>query len=643
MLKKAHKVLDVITNRIVNSKYVSRWTILSIDLILSMISLSWWYIFDRSIHFKDTNLLPDFIPFIFGSISISALYFLLYKTYTGIIRYSSHYEVGRILLAVISINLTYYVVGLIGGYGQSGIFISLIVKNTTLNFIILISFRFFVVHTYRFLTTHIAGKYRQRSLVYGVNNQSIALASLFLTSGYKGYKIVGFLTRDKNMFHQRIFDLPVYYIEKSVDQIIRDNRISALFLAKKQLIEISDKKIFQRCIDLHIKILSPDQSQMLRDLAPQQYHLNPQIKDLLGREEIQIDLDKIKIQIDNKIVLVTGAAGSIGCEMVKQLASFKPQKILLFDAAETPLNSLQLEMEKAYPNLCEAILGDIRIKKRLEVVFQMYHPNIIYHAAAYKHVPMVERNPCEAVLTNVLGTLNVANYALKFGAEKFIMISTDKAVNPSNVMGASKRIAEIYVQSLANHLDGKSRTDFITTRFGNVLGSNGSVIPLFKEQIEKGGPVTVTHPNIIRYFMTIPEACRLVLEAGVMGHSGDIYIFDMGKPVKIADLAKKMIEMAGFIPDKDIRIVYTGLREGEKLYEELLNDKEITQPTPHSKIKVARVRQYNLPVVTKAINRLIVKAMLVDIQETVSTMKEIVPEFKSMNSIFERFDHKLSN
>ncbi|MDP4204101.1 MAG: polysaccharide biosynthesis protein, partial [Bacteroidota bacterium] len=313
----------------------------------------------------------------------------------------------------------------------------------------------------------------------------------------------------------------------------------------------------------------------------------------------------------------------------------------LFDSAETPLNSLLLEMEKYYPNVCEAILGDIRIRKRLEFVFRKYHPHIIYHAAAYKHVPMVERNPCEAVLTNVLGTRNVANYALKFRVEKFIMVSTDKAVNPSNVMGASKRIAEIYIQSLANHLDGKSSTKFITTRFGNVLGSNGSVIPLFKEQIENGGPVTVTHPNIIRYFMTIPEACRLVLEAGVMGHNGNIYIFDMGKPVKITDLAKKMIEMAGLIPNRDIRIVYTGLRPGEKLYEELLNDKEITQPTSNPKIKVAKVRKYKLSEVAKLINELIVKAMLFDTRETVKKMKEIVPEFISMNSAYERFDKKL--
>jgi Predicted nucleoside-diphosphate sugar epimerases len=443
------------------------------------------------------------------------------------------------------------------------------------------------------------------------------------------------------MIHQRIFDLPVYYAADNLDHIIREYKISALFLVKKQPIEIPDKKILRQCIDLHIKILSPDQAQMFRDLIPQKYYLNPQIKDLLGRDEIQIDFEKIKLQVENKTVLVTGAAGSIGCEMVRQLATFKPQKIILFDSAETPLNSLLLEMEKYYPNVCEAILGDIRIRKRLEFVFRKYHPSIIYHAAAYKHVPMVERNPCEAVLTNVLGTRNIANYALKFRVEKFIMVSTDKAVNPSNVMGASKRIAEIYIQSLANHLDGKSATKFITTRFGNVLGSNGSVIPLFKEQIENGGPVTVTHPNIIRYFMTIPEACRLVLEAGVMGHNGNIYIFDMGKPVKISDLAKKMIEMAGLVPNRDIRIVYTGLRPGEKLYEELLNDHEVTQPTTNPKIKVAKVRKYKLSVVAKLINELIIKAMLFDTRETVKKMKEIVPEFISMNSTFERLDKNL--
>ncbi|MTK53253.1 nucleoside-diphosphate sugar epimerase/dehydratase [Paludibacter sp.] len=641
MLKKTHKFWDVIVHRIVSSKYVSRWTILGIDLILSVISLVWCYLFDSSLHFNDAVSLPKVEYLIIGSLFICPWYFLFFKTHTGIIRYSSYHEVGRVLVAVVSINLTYYIVGLLSGYGYSAMFISLIVKNTTLNFIILIAFRFVVVSFYRFLTTYVAGRYRQRSLVYGVSRQSIALASLFLTDGYKGYRIVGFLTHDKHMIHQRIFDLPVYYADDNLDHVIREYKISALFLVKKQPIEIPDKKILRQCIDLHIKILSPDQAQMFRDLIPQKYYLNPQIKDLLGRDEIQIDFEKIKHQVENKTVMVTGAAGSIGCEMVRQLATFKPQKIILFDSAETPLNSLLLEMDKYYPNVCEAILGDIRIRKRLEFVFRKYHPSIIYHAAAYKHVPMVERNPCEAVLTNVLGTRNIANYALKFRVEKFIMVSTDKAVNPSNVMGASKRIAEIYIQSLANHLDGKSATKFITTRFGNVLGSNGSVIPLFKEQIENGGPVTVTHPNIIRYFMTIPEACRLVLEAGVMGHNGNIYIFDMGKPVKISDLAKKMIEMAGLIPNRDIRIVYTGLRPGEKLYEELLNDKEITQPTTNPKIKVAKVRKYKLSVVAKLINELIIKAMLFDTRETVKKMKEIVPEFISMNSAYERFDKKL--
>jgi FlaA1/EpsC-like NDP-sugar epimerase len=361
----------------------------------------------------------------------------------------------------------------------------------------------------------------------------------------------------------------------------------------------------------------------------------------LGRKEIQINLPAIGEEVKDKVILITGAAGSIGSELVRQIATFKPKMILLFDIAETPLYQIDMYMHEHFPQISvEAMIGDVRHTERLDLVFQLYHPQIIYHAAAYKHVPMMEHHPSEAIITNVLGTRNVAHYALKYKAEKFIMISTDKAVNPTNVMGASKRIAEVYVQSLAKYIQTKScSTRFITTRFGNVLGSNGSVIPRFKEQIEQGGPITVTDRNIIRYFMTIPEACRLVLEASVNGENGEIYIFDMGDPVKIDDLARNMIRLAGLEPDKDIQIIYTGLRPGEKLYEELLAQEEITKPTTNPKIRVALARQYEFREVSKEINELVALAERIDTLQVVKKMKELVPEFKSMNSIYTQLDH----
>ena len=366
------------------------------------------------------------------------------------------------------------------------------------------------------------------------------------------------------------------------------------------------------------------------------------IEDLLGREEIHINMDEIAASLKGKVVLVTGAAGSIGSELCRQLCTFGLKQLILFDSAETPMHNIRLELEEKFPGLeCIPIMGDIRMVDRVESVFKRFCPQYVFHAAAYKHVPLMEENPCEAVHTNVHGTRNVADMAVKYDVEKFIMISTDKAVNPTNVMGASKRLAEIYVQSLSIAISkglhpGKTR--FITTRFGNVLGSNGSVIPRFREQLVKGGPLTVTHPDIIRYFMTIPEACRLVLEAAFMGKGNEIFVFDMGTPVKIADLARRMIELAGLTPGEDIEIKYTGLRPGEKLYEELLATKENTLPTNNAKIYCAQVREYDYNAICTLLSPLIAFAIKVDKMETVRYMKGIVPEFKSKNSEYEVLD-----
>jgi len=368
------------------------------------------------------------------------------------------------------------------------------------------------------------------------------------------------------------------------------------------------------------------------------------IEDLLGREEIKISMDAIRANLQDKVVMVTGAAGSIGSELCRQLAGFGIRKLVLFDNAETPMHNLRLELEERYPDLAFVpIIGDVRLLPRLDFAFRTHHPQVVFHAAAYKHVPLMEENPCEAVLVNVDGSRNVADKCIEYGVEKMVMISTDKAVNPTNVMGCTKRLAEIYVQSLGRAIEaGKvpGKTKFVTTRFGNVLGSNGSVIPRFREQIERGGPVTVTDPNITRYFMTIPEACRLVMEAATLPTENRICVFDMGKPVKIDTLARRMIELAGFVPDQDIDVVYTGLRPGEKLYEEVLSNKENTDETSHDRIRIARVREYDYDDAVKAVDELADLSRAVHIPETVRKMKEIVPEYISNNSQFEAFDKK---
>jgi FlaA1/EpsC-like NDP-sugar epimerase len=381
------------------------------------------------------------------------------------------------------------------------------------------------------------------------------------------------------------------------------------------------------------------------DLNPNQIQ-KIKIEDLLEREPIKINDDHILSQTKGKRILVTGAAGSIGSEIASQLGKYEPQMIILCDQAESPLHNLQLDLQDEFPNqVYHTYIADVRSTKRMQLLFDTFKPHYVYHAAAYKHVPMMENHPLEAVQTNVMGTKNLADLAVEFQVEKFVFVSTDKAVNPTNIMGATKRIAEIYVQSLNNHLENSLgatvHTKFITTRFGNVLGSNGSVIPRFRDQIQKGGPVTVTHPEITRYFMTIPEACRLVLEAGTMGQGGEIFVFDMGKSVKIVELAKKMIRLSGFKPNEDIEIKFTGLRPGEKLYEELLNDLENTLPTHHEKIMIAKVRENNYDIVSMKIGELQQRLATQNKNEVVYQMKIIVPEFKSKNSIYEQLDKEI--
>lgn len=443
----------------------------------------------------------------------------------------------------------------------------------------------------------------------------------------------------------RIGGYPVYSVKNQMEfnALVDRKGIKTILFTDYHVVKAESERLVRYCEKKKIRMLVFSAMNELKSRTVNLHNLPEiRIEDLLGRDEININLKKIAGELKGKVTLVTGAAGSIGSELCRQLCKLGLKQLILFDSAETPMHTLRLELEDRYPEVVfTPIMGDVRMLARVESVFKRFHPQYVFHAAAYKHVPLMEENPCEAVHTNVQGTCNMADMSVKYDVDKFIMISTDKAVNPTNVMGASKRLAEIYVQSLSIAINkgihpGKTR--FITTRFGNVLGSNGSVIPRFRDQLAKGGPLTVTHPDIIRYFMTIPEACRLVLEAAFMGEGNEIFVFDMGTPVKIADLARRMIELVGLIPDKDIEIKYTGLRPGEKLYEELLATKENTLPTINAKIFRAKVREYDFAEISASIDHLIDLAIQVEKLETVKMMKSIVPEFISRNSEYEKLD-----
>jgi len=454
------------------------------------------------------------------------------------------------------------------------------------------------------------------------------------------YKVISFIDEDKNKIGKKLEGVDISGLEK-LGELLATNEIDNIIISVQHLRPEKKQFIFEACLPYKTNVSSvpPVSSWIDGELSYNQIK-NIKIEDLLERDEIKLDNEGIQKELNGKIIMVTGASGSIGSELVRQMLNFNPAKIILIDQAESAMFDLEVELSAKYNyKNFEIAIADICNEVRMDHAFRLFKPQMVYHAAAYKHVPMMENNPSEALYTNVKGTKIIADLSIKYGIEKFIMISTDKAVNPTNVMGASKRIAEIYVQALSR----KGKTSFITTRFGNVLGSNGSVVTLFKKQIEQGGPLTVTHPEVIRYFMTIPEACRLVLEAGMMGKGGEIYLFDMGKPVRIIDLARKMIQLSGLEIDRDIKIKFTGLRPGEKLYEELLNDAENTLPTYHPQIMIGKVREYDFEPVSKEIDELIELFRNQDNMAIVKKMKKIVPEFKSKNSEFEKLDAENSD
>ena len=579
---------------------------------------------------------------------LSCIGIKVFYTYAGILRYSSFVDLQRVgyanaLSGAIVLTVHYWMSNYPEMYFKH-LSAREIVTMFALATMIQWGVRILVKNVFDVLTS---SKRSIRVLIYGAMSGGVGLAKNIRSQKPARYKVKGFISHDKRYRHNRLLGEKVYSMEDELAEVIREHHIEGIIVSPYRTNEFRNQQDLQdMLIENGVKIFMAQSAQEWVNIETSEYDDSPEeapafegvrlaevsVEDLLPRAEIKVDMASVEKELTGKRVMITGAAGSIGSELVKQVAAYKPAIMILIDQAETPEHDIRVMMAKDFPEVrTETIVTSICKKERMERIFADYMPDYVFHAAAYKHVPMMEDNPTEAVQNNIMGTKIIADLAVKYNAKKFVMVSTDKAVNPTNVMGCSKRICEIYVQSLSK----VSKTQFVTTRFGNVLGSNGSVIPLFQEQIRNGGPVTVTHPNIIRYFMLIPEACKLVLEAGTKGKGGEIFVFDMGKPVKIADLAQRMIKLSGA---KNIKIVYTGLRPGEKLYEEVLNEKENTKPSFHEKIRIAQVREYDYQHVSKDIDELIKLSGQFDDLATVKKMKQIVPEYRSNNSIYEELD-----
>ncbi len=629
-----------------NLGYLPRWIIIMIDISVLLLSF-----FFAVLVFKGTGL--DYIltshstAFITSLFGINIFFFWLFRTYSGIIRHSSYIDAVKLLFSQAAVLVAFLFVNYIHEffYGYKLFLNTALFINIVFSFCGLFLYRVIIKRTFEIYFSEQESDKLVRTIIYGTDANAISVAKALKAETPGRFKIIGFVDKNSENASKRMLDLPILVKKKKLPILMRSVNAQAVIIADKSLSKEEQVIIVEQCLEFNYSIYNvPLISDWENQKEISQKVKNIQIEDLLERNPIVLDSKSISKQLKSKTILITGAAGSIGSEIVRQVLSFNPDEIILLDQAETPLHHLSLEMEGIVSDSkIHTVIADVRNKEALEKIFEFHRPEVVFHAAAYKHVPLMERNPSQAIMVNIAGTKNLADLACKYHVKKFVMVSTDKAVNPSNVMGASKRIAEKYVQSL--HLkcqreEGGHGTKFITTRFGNVLGSNGSVVPLFTKQISEGGPITITHPDIIRYFMTIPEACQLVLEAGAMGKGGEIYIFDMGKPVKIIDLAKKMIKLAGFTPDKEIKIQIVGLRPGEKLYEELLNDTSTTLPTHHHKIMIAQEIQDEYTILQADIDELIHIAHSFDNSAIVSKMKDIVPEFKSMNSAFEILDNK---
>ena len=616
------------------------WCVLLFDCMVVIGCGLFCYIIDHGA----TATANTFWP-LMGTLIFYLLFYLIgfraFHTYSGVMRYTSFADIHRVAFA----NLIG--VGLIAILRQffsfDQWFVPIRMRELAITFVlatvIMWSVRMIVKYMYEYYKTD---QDARGVFIYGVKTGGLSIARALSSPSNTTFKLKGFISDADDMIGKRLMGVKVYENNNKIIRQMELENANTLFVSPlKRDKFVKSPEMVDSMIENGIAIYTMDTATKWdgkSDISTAQLK-EIDIEDLLPRDEIEIDLTAIEELLKDKSILITGSAGSIGSEIVKQIAEFGPRQLVLIDQAETPQHDCRLMMANQYPDIkAETIVASICNKRHMEALFRKYRPDYVFHAAAYKHVPMMEDNPCESIQNNVEGTEIIADLAVKYNVKKFVMISTDKAVNPTNVMGCSKRICEIYVQSLDKAIkEGRheGQTQFVTTRFGNVLGSNGSVIPLFREQIKNGGPVTVTHPDIIRYFMLIPEACKLVLEAGTMGEGGEIFVFDMGAPVKIADLAKRMIKLSGA---KNIEIKYTGLRDGEKLYEEVLNDQEITLPTHHEKIKVAKVREYNFDEVKQQIDQLISDSYLYDDMATVAGMKKIVPEYVSNHSVYEKLD-----
>ena len=631
-----HKIF----HRYLSAKVLPIWTILLIDVLIIVVSslLAYALRYDFRSIFLESSTIDKTIVW---TVIVNLVFFRVFRTYSNVLRFSSFIDIMRIFVSLtVSYALLMISSVLLASYLDIRLApVSVLFMAYIISFAIMSCSRIVVKMFYELL--NFDGSHSANVFIYGAKEAGVNIAKALRVNLRNHYRLRGFIADEPELINKVMMGVKVFPNDESLIDVLNDRDVHTIIISPAKMEELKKSDMADRLLAHNIKLMTaPPLSEWSGQTLNRTQLKEIQIEDLLQRDPIEIDIHKVASHLEGKRVMITGAAGSIGSEIMRQVASFNPYKLILVDQAETPLHDIRLELQDRWRDIdAETIIADISNATRMEDIFKEYQPQYIFHAAAYKHVPMMEDNVSESIQINVFGTRTLADLVVKSGLENLLMISTDKAVNPTNVMGCSKRICEIYVQSLAKKLQEKGGhvTQFITTRFGNVLGSNGSVIPRFRDQIQRGGPVTVTHPEIIRYFMTIPEACRLVLEAGSMGNGGEIYIFDMGKPVKIVDLAKRMISLSG---RTDVKIEFTGLRHGEKLYEELLNVKELTKPTYHEKIMIATVREYDYDEVKQRIQKLIEVSYTYDQMQIVAAMKDIVPEFISKNSCFEALDKK---
>lgn len=633
----------------VQLRILPRWAIFILDLVIVLVAIFIARALSHNFNIRATfENLELVLPLV---VIVNIVLFISFRTYAGIVRYTNFRDAVRIVVVNLIAAIAYTIVGLycynkgILVISRATILVNLFVATSSL-----IGYRVLIRAVFRILFHSQAHKYSTRAAIYDTSEQGMMTKRIISDYPKSHINVVAFIDDSTNKRGKLMEGLPIFGIDDHGFQRLQQEKVELLIIANKKITRGRLNRLVDTALKYNIRVQQvPDVQQWVDGKINTGQLRDVNIEELLERDVIHIENEKVYQSIRGKKVLVTGAAGSIGSELVRQLIACNPALILLCDMAETPMHELSLELKEKWPDATiRNYMGDISDRQRMEHLFEVYHPDIVFHAAAYKHVPLMEESPSVAILNNVAGTRILAELSVANDVEKFVMISTDKAVNPTNVMGASKRIAEIYTQSYFKHLqqrylsngDKSNFTRFITTRFGNVLGSNGSVIPRFRKQLQKGGPLTITHPDITRYFMTIPEACQLVIEAGTMGQGGEIFVFDMGNPIKIVDLANKMIRLSGKEPDKDIRIVFTGLRPGEKLYEEVLSNAENTVPTYHEKILIAKVREYDFNAILEKIDQLLQSAYQHYTYETVAIMKELVPEYISKNSAFEKLDIK---